>query len=299
MNMVLDLQIRPATLDDLTAVTHIIASQFTADFQEMTFTAADLETRWQRISLETDTWLALVGDTAVAYLDLDQTRSVPLLFLADAVYADAGTHLLQLAEVSVGDSTTLIAQISDKNQTLQQLYAQAGYQRSLTFSNMEIVLTDPPPAPHWPEGVVVRPYNPTTDTYATYLADEEASQDKGYHTPLSFAGWCDRMELDRPGFDPSWWYLAWAGDEIAAVCLCFYSDVWNVGWIDHLGVRRPYRRQGLGKGLLLHTFAHFYQRAIPKVLLNVDSGSLTNAPHLYESVGMKTVQAYHIYRKEL
>ncbi|HRQ38878.1 MAG TPA: GNAT family N-acetyltransferase [Chloroflexota bacterium] len=292
-----DLHIRPAVLDDLAAVTHLIAAQLTADFQGMAFTAADLEERWQRFNLETDTWLALVEGTAVAYLDLDRTHSVPMLFLSDTAYADAGIQLLQRAEQSVADGTTLIAQISDKNQTLQQLYAQAGYRHGLTFSNMEIVLTSPPPPPHWPEGIEVRPYNLDQDAHKTYLADEEASQDKGYHTPLLFADWRDRMGLDRDDFDPSWWYLAWVGDEIAAVCLCFYRL--STGWIDHLGVRRPYRRQGLGKSLLLHAFVHFYQRGVAKVMLNVDSGSLTNAPHLYESVGMKTVQAYHIYRKEL
>jgi hypothetical protein len=31
----------------------------------------------------------------------------------------------------------------------------------------------------------------------------------------------------------------------------------------------------------------------------VDSKSLTNAPRLYESIGMQTIQQYHIYRKEI
>jgi len=42
-----------------------------------------------------------------------------------------------------------------------------------------------------------------------------------------------------------------------------------------------------------------YRRGIPKIKLSVDSKSLTHAPRLYESVGMKTVQQYHIYRKEI
>ncbi len=290
--------IRPATPSDASAVLNLIASQLTADFQGVTFTAADLAVRWQQLNLKTETWLALRADgTAVAYLDLTDNRTMPMLFLAAAADTGVGVHLLQLAEASITHDGSLIAQISDKNQTLQHVYTHAGYERGLTFSTMEIVMTCPPPEPHWPAGMVVRPYNPEKDTYATYIADEAASQDKGYHAPLSFAGWCDRMGLDRPGFDPSWWYLAWAGDEVAAVCLCFYSEVSKAGWIDHLGVRRPYRRQGLGKALLRHSFAHFYQGGFKKVMLNVDSASLTNAPRLYESVGMQTVQAYHIYRK--
>jgi ribosomal protein S18 acetylase RimI-like enzyme len=71
----------------------------------------------------------------------------------------------------------------------------------------------------------------------------------------------------------------------------------NTGWVDHLSVRQAWRKRGIGKALLLHSFAEFYRRGIQHIKLSVDSKSLTNAPRLYESVGMKTVQQYHIYRK--
>jgi len=64
-----------------------------------------------------------------------------------------------------------------------------------------------------------------------------------------------------------------------------------------LSVRQDWRQRGIGKSLLLHSFGEFYQRGIHKIKLSVDSKSLTNAPRLYESVGMRTVQQYHIYRK--
>lgn len=294
----MNLHIRPAAINDFSAVLTLIAPQLTADFRGITFTAADLTARWQTLTLETDTWLALRADgTAVAYLDLTDNRTMPLLFLANTAAADVGVHLLQLAGASVVSGGSLIAQISESNQTLQHVYARAGYQRGLTFSNMEIVMTSPPPPPYWPEGIVVRPYDPDKDAYATYVADEEASQDKGYHRPLSFTEWRQRLRLVQDDFDPAWWFLAWAGAEIAGVSLGLAVHGLNTGWIDHLGVRRPYRRQGLGKALLRHSFAHFYRGGFKKVMLNVDSASLTNAPRLYESVGMQTVQAYHIYRK--
>lgn len=298
MDVLVGTNIRPATKADFTAVLNIITTQFTTDFQGMTFTAEDLEERWQGLALETDTWLALKGETAVAYLDLMAERTMPMLFLAADIYAEVGRQLLRLAEESVTSDSFFMTQISQKNLALQKIYEQAGYQRGLTFSNMEIILRSPPHLPVLPNGFEIRPYNPTKDAHATYLADEEASQDKGYHTPLSFADWQTRMRLNREDFDPAWWFLAWAEDDIAAVCLCLTRADQTVAWIDHLGVRRPYRRQGLGKALLLNAFAQFYQRGILTVMLNVDSDSLTNAPHLYESVGMKTVQAYHIYRKK-
>lgn len=294
--MASDLQIRPATENDFSVVLSIVATQFMCDFQGMPYGAENLKRRWQALNLETDSWLALKGDTAVAYIDLLSERSCPMLYLADSADADVGFQLLQLAEKSA-DGNTLTAQISDSNAILKQIYTQADYASDLTFNNMEIVLDGQPPAPNWPDGIEVRPYYPSTDAHATYLVDEEAAEDKGYHSPLTFLEWQQRMRLDRDDFDPSWWFLAWAGQEIAGVSLGL--TIGATGWVDHLGVKRPYRRQGLGKALLLHSFAQFYQRGIHKIMLNVDSGSLTNAPCLYESVGMKTVQSYHVYQKEV
>ncbi len=293
-----NLQIRPATKADFTAVHNIMSTQLAHDFNELTFTESELAERWEHFNLEQDTWLALIEDTAVAYLDFDRARSVTLLVLAPNAPTEAGLHLLQLAEKTAKADDPLMAQISAKNNLLSQIYSDAGYQQTLTFINMEIELSQPPAVPELPRGIEIRPYRPETDAHATHLADEEASQDKGYHTPLSFADWQQRMRMDAENFDPTLWFLAWAGDEIAGVCLNFYGDAWQAGWIDHLGVKRPYRQKGLGKALLLHSFAQFYNRGIHKIMLNVDSGSLTNAPRLYESVGMQTIQAYHIYKKE-
>jgi len=53
------------------------------------------------------------------------------------------------------------------------------------------------------------------------------------------------------------------------------------------------------KTVLLHAFREFYRRNMRHIKRSVDSKSLTNAPHLYESVGMKTIQQYRIYSKNL
>ena len=105
------------------------------------------------------------------------------------------------------------------------------------------------------------------------------------------------MGMDKESFDPSLWFLACEGSEVAGVVLNVFAKESNTGWVDHLSVRRAWRKKGIGKALLLHSFAEFYKRGVKKMKLSVDSKSLTNAPRLYESVGMKTVQQYHIYRK--
>jgi GNAT superfamily N-acetyltransferase len=109
------------------------------------------------------------------------------------------------------------------------------------------------------------------------------------------------MRLKSEQFEPGLWFLACDGRsaEIAGVALNLYRQESNTGWVDHLGVRRPWRKKGIGKALLLHSFGEFYRRGIRRIKLSVESRSLTNAPRLYESVGMRTVQPYHIYTKNV
>jgi mycothiol synthase len=189
--------------------------------------------------------------------------------------------------------------VSGRNSQNQQIFTEADYARGLTFLMMEIEMQEPPPAAVWPEGIGVRPFIPNQDEEATYETDEEASADKGYSKPMSFADWAKRMSLKDDLFDPTLWFLACLEEEVIGVSLNFYLAERAYGLIDHLGVRRKWRGQGIGLALLQHSFAAFYARGIKKVRLNVDSGSLTNAPRLYEKAGMQTVQTYHIYSKTI
>ena len=160
-------------------------------------------------------------------------------------------------------------------------------------------MNEPPAAPQWPEQISVRTFMLARDEYATYQADEEAAQDKGYHAPLSFEGWVQRVGMDRESFDPGLWFLAIEQNEIVGVALNIYAPETNTGWVDHLSVRPAWRNKGIGRSLLLHTFGQFHLRGVQRVKLSVDSNSLTGAPRLYEGVGMRTVQRYHIYKKEI
>ncbi len=65
-----------------------------------------------------------------------------------------------------------------------------------------------------------------------------------------------------------------------------------MGFVDDLGVRRPWRKNGLGLALLHHSFGAFYQRGIRHVELSVDTESLTGATRLYERAGMRRAKKY-------
>ncbi|HKY52717.1 MAG TPA: GNAT family N-acetyltransferase [Anaerolineales bacterium] len=294
--------VRPAKPEDIEAVYGLIAKQNKVDYGNPLRTIDDLRKTWETIDIETDTCTAHADGQLAGYAELLEGDSL-YIFLADRGNTDLAFQLMTILEeralLHKTEKVKLFTKISEKNNTLLQLFASKGYRSNLSFLMMELEMDEPPPAPEPVEGIEIRPFVQGQDEQATYRADEEAAEDKGYHDPLSYEAWVKRMGMDKPSFDPSIWFLAWDGNELAGVALNVYDREANIGWVDHLSVRRAWRRRGIGRALLIHSFREFYARGIRRVKLNVDSKSLTNAPRLYEQVGMKAIQQYHIYTKEI
>ena len=294
--------VRPAVMNDAKAVYEIIARQTTFDFGSVMSSLEDLQKRWENIDLETDTLTAFTEGDLAGYAEL-RDGDMPFIYLADRNNIDLGFQFLKLLEqkavIRAGRKVKLVTQISEKNQPLLQLFASNGYSSNLSFIIMELKLEEPPASPQWAEGIHVRAFVPGQDEQATYHTDEKASEDKGYHAPLSYEGWVKRMGMEKETFDPGIWFLACHGKNVVGIALNAHDNAPGTVWVDHLSVVREWRKKGIGKALLLHSFGEFYKLGLKTVKLSVDSKSLTNAPRLYESVGMRTIQQYHIYSKEL
>jgi ribosomal protein S18 acetylase RimI-like enzyme len=99
-----------------------------------------------------------------------------------------------------------------------------------------------------------------------------------------------KFRLEDPLFDPALYFLALDGEQIAGVSLCKRQadNDPQEGYVHTLAVRRPWRKRGLGKALLLHSFREFQARGLLRASLVVDGASLTGAVRLYESVGMRS-----------
>jgi ribosomal protein S18 acetylase RimI-like enzyme len=69
--------------------------------------------------------------------------------------------------------------------------------------------------------------------------------------------------------------------------------------VDILGVRRGWRRRGIGLALLGAAFTEFHRRGIPRAELGVDSENPTGATRLYERAGMHVAHAWETWEKEL
>jgi mycothiol synthase len=186
----------------------------------------------------------------------------------------------------------------------KKLFEDMGYRHIRSSYHMLIEMDAPVPEPEFPEGITLRTYNPETDAEAVYRAEIDSFRDHFGFVEEPFEEGLKRFRhfvLEYEGFDPTLLFLAMDGDEIAGINLCrpqSYDDP-DRGWVGTLGVRRQWRKRGLGLSLLRHSFNEFYRRGKRKVGLGVDAQNLTGALRLYENAGMHVHQASDQYEKEL
>jgi mycothiol synthase len=185
----------------------------------------------------------------------------------------------------------------EREDYLRQALEDRGYGFIRHHLFMLIELSSEPPDPGWPEGILVRPFRPG-DERAVYEADMEAFSDHWDFQVEPFALWRERT-IERDDFDPSLWLIAWDGEDVAGFSLNSWHSSGDptYGWVHVLGVRRPWRRRGLGSALLRASFCEFARRGATRVGLAVDAENLTGAVALYERVGMSAVRRYDIYEK--
>ncbi len=264
-----DFQIRAAMMEDLGAVVQLLTASDLADSGEPQWSEESLRSLWQAedVHVETDTWIVIAPNEELAgYAALRRSgpgRIRSFLYVLPA-YRGGGiepyllkqieTWLLhQGAEVFAGTQVKIVIQMRGRNQEGRKALEEAGYSLARSFSIMEIILDRPFPNPHWAEGITIRPFIPEQDEHAVYTVDEEIANDERDHRPMTFEEWKSWYYLDQEQFDPTLWFLAYAGSELVGVAL--NRSARDKGEILHLGVRRSWRHKGLGMALLLHTFA--------------------------------------------
>ncbi|MEP7294331.1 MAG: GNAT family N-acetyltransferase, partial [Chloroflexota bacterium] len=185
------------------------------------------------------------------------------------------------------------------NTRAQRLFAAHGYQPARTFYGMRIELDQPVEVAPLPAGIDLRSFDWERDAHAVYEAAMDAFADHWGHERESYEKWAQHI-LKHPYHDFSLWVVAYAGDEIAGICLN-RSDGEDLAlaWVGTLGVRPRWRRQGLGRALLRTSFARFQACGYASAELMVDAANLTNAVALYERAGMDILRRRLVYHKLL
>jgi ribosomal protein S18 acetylase RimI-like enzyme len=104
--------------------------------------------------------------------------------------------------------------------------------------------------------------------------------------------------LDHDGFAPELSFLVRHRGETVAASVNFRAEP-DTGSIGMLGVRAPWRRRGLGRALLLHSFDAFRAAGLRSARLGVDAGNTDRAVALYESVGMAITRRDLLFERTL
>ena len=300
---------RPPTLDDAGAVAGLLAECVRVDGGADSTTVEHVLDDWHGVDLREEAVLVLAPDSSAAgYADV-----VNRAFVSVSVYGyvhpdhrgrSIGSCLVDWGErwmrerlrfapegARVVVKHYVIAASSDTRRLLEE----HGYGAVRGTYVMEIELDEDPPEPVWPEGISVRTFVPGRDDRTVFEAVEDAFRDVWDRPRGTFERFLGRTENEN--FDPALWFLATAGGEVAGTVLC--KTVAGEGWVDVVGVRRPWRGRGLGLALLRHALGEYRRRGVRRVGLSVDAGSITGAPRLYGRAGMRTTSSYVVYAKEL
>jgi ribosomal protein S18 acetylase RimI-like enzyme len=184
-----------------------------------------------------------------------------------------------------------------------KLFEDMGFEQIRSSYQMRINLEKAPPAPLWADGITLKIADPEKDMQAVYEADKESFRDHFGYVEEPFEEGFARFKhfMMGEGSDPSLWFLAMDGDEIAGICICrpkSYDDP-DLGYVNILGVRRAWRKRGVGLALLQHSFGEFYRRGKRRVGLGVDAENLTGALRLYEKAGMYIHLAFDLFEKTI
>ena len=233
-----------------------------------------------------------IEDDAAAFVDPDGERA----WLRLAGRPSPGLVAWAIERARESGATRLLAGEWAGAPALAQL-EHAGFHRRGESVRMRIELAGEQVAPRWPKGISVRGYR-DGDAEAVYRVHLETFQDMTEPMRASFEEW-SHWFLAAPLFEPATWFLAEDVAELVGISLCHPAEEENVAMVGILGVRAPWRRRGLGRALLEHSFRELGRRGFRAVTLGAEASSPTGADQLYERAGMRVTHRRLRYEKVL
>jgi ribosomal protein S18 acetylase RimI-like enzyme len=284
-----DARVRPPEAGELETVVELLNEHSRRVHGTDNTTVAQLQQYWESSDVdfpddvrvaEKDGTLVGYADIGIwgehAWLDLRGLEPEPLHPLLAAIEARA-------AEKKPG--VNLIGYLEENDQTARETFDRAGFRVIRHSFRMEIELDALVPEPAWAEGIAVHTLR-EGEAKRVYDAHMESFADVWRWTPEPFDQW-SHWFVNDPAFDPTLWYLAEAGTDVAGILIGNVSQTEpGLGWVRILGVVPAHRRRGIAQALLRQAFAEFRRRGLRRCGLGVDAESQTGAVELYERAGM-------------
>jgi mycothiol synthase len=297
---------------DLQAAQAVLDAAESHDAGEPRRPAHELATEWKdpRSHPETDWWVAVSPGGSIAGVILLWPET------AGEVTADHYVHpahrglglgdaLLDMIESRAaelpsrrpdGAARRLIVWCEDTDGVRRASLDARGFAPVRRSYEMAIDLRDEPPHASWPAEIEPRPFRPGADDKSVWAADAEAFSEHFLFEARSYDEW--RLHhLEAGGADPTLWWLAWDGAELAGYVIPFRGEQGSE--IGDLAVRKPWRRRGVGRALLLAAFATLRDRGETVARLYVDAQNVTGAVRVYEAAGMRVARRFDVLEKPL
>ena len=227
-----------------------------------------------------------------------QRRGVGTALLADNIERDRA-----LARTHATDRQRMLgAWTSDRMAGAQALLHRFGFEQVRWFFEMTRDLSQPSPDVPLPDGLEVRPVQ-ADKIRQIWDGDVEAFIDHWG----GFDGSDDNYKrfLERPGFDPTMWVIAWDGDEVAGGVVnaieAEENDALGVkrGWLHSVFTRRQWRKRGLANALIARSLAIIKERGMDTGILGVDADNPNGALGLYERNGFVVAERSTAWRRPL
>jgi mycothiol synthase len=248
------MNVRRPTEADVPAVTELIAAMDTHFVGEPELNEEDLRNEWTDFELDRDAWLFELDGELAGYAALHTGAHT---FVDGYVHPrdfgrGVGTRIVELTEgeARLRELESIQNAVLAADDRACALLESRGYHALRHFFRMAIELGTSPPAAEWPPGLRVEPLDYENDAEDFHTTLDEAFAEEFGHEPERGIDW--RARRERRGLDPTLCFVVKDGDEIAAALLC--AERFGSGWIASIGVRKPWRRRGLGFALLLHGF---------------------------------------------
>jgi mycothiol synthase len=185
----------------------------------------------------------------------------------------------------------------------QKLFEQQGFQPVRYYYRMRRDLSQPIPDIQLPDHLQLQTWNSDLNSAALSVVNE-TFEDHWGHIPLDeehYQTWIIQHEYFRPELS----FMVMDGDQIAGLTINRIRVAENEaagikeGWIGTLGVRRPWRNQGLASAILSASMRAFKAAGMQTVGLTVDADNLTGALRIYERLGFFVVLQINQYSKTI
>lgn len=301
---------RPARREDVDRLVGLMGACERHDFGSADPARAEILFMWGRVGfdLTRDARFVLAADGAVAGYghvggyDPSVEISSWIHVHPDHRGSGIGSGLLGWAEahaaqkLAVGTVAPFRATCPAIDLAARALLDRRGFIHVRSFWQMEKTLSPDEARGSDPPGIAIRVSIADADDRSIYRIFDEAFRDHFGMVHYPFEDWQQEFRSGDE-YDPTLVFIAEEGAEPVGANFTFVDE--GIGWVAELGVRQAWRGRGIGRALLLRSFAELSRRGVKIVRLGVDAANSTGATHLYERAGMSVRREWHVHEKAI